>query len=1034
MSHRRTGFGDSPSTPNRKHRFFSSNPSTTPAGPPPSYLTNQSTTPAGPPPRSTYGSSFNTANNTFSRKTSPGRRGFLVPGSSPPIEVEDDDDDNDDDDDDERGYEGDNGDEPVHGMHDQRETSPGKSAFMSSIMSTGPRGLKRSRNGVSREPKQSEMPAIVRAYVKETRPTRLREPDVLIIRNEETMAALDSVIQQNPADASSLLADGANQLSKVWRQHGAATTVEGGIGPAASDGLGKATYLASFLLQVHHPHKLLPSKASRPRSNALANLSQSSACLVPRALLDWLEVFHTPFPDEFNTIHLHQPSPADHDRFWDSVYYSIARGKFELAIRLLTDAGWENAATAQDDYPNTQARGYGGRQLGNIDIVIEDCIRILQACPALREDEWDVKGASWSAFRQQVRQANNNLDAFAGEGDDVDTEEEEDENIDNIFSRSARMSHGLDLSTASKKAESKIPFTIHENLKLVYALLLGGSDEILDTSQDWLEASVYLTVWWDGDEDEVPKASMRRSGIGSSRQKPREVDVSPLPAYRRRLCQAFTLASEQDDGVFQVNTLDPVQVGLASAMEDGVEGVISILRTWSLPIATSITEIAALGDWLPLSRPRSGPRSFEQGFSSEDLMVLSHGPGQQPPQQSGEIKRDELLSEYAELLAAKPELKEAEHLRAREGWELAVSVLGRLNDQPSSQQKIGDLIAQIELTDEGRVDKVLSVCAELGLSEQSRVIAERYADGLATISNPSYGSALIYYARAHATAKLHSTLALLTSLCLLHSAAVPDASTMDAQLTSLLSQGRAALVRLSRVDSEAATMLASHISGYASLRRFYELRDQDVVAATEARVAYRPLERKRQAGTALVQVLASAADCIHGGLYDPSVESVVSVDGVLALLGEALPLLGQPTRIFTREQVFTLLRIVEDFATAPGRIRARAEDLLHAAVKAYREPSVSTSGLLKKSHSDASSRQGGLGGSSWDLLAESVLVQSMESGRSGKGGEVQRAWDWRRGLDGLGGQTVGAHQVLLLLRMSLAQEVARGWSGALNWS
>lgn len=257
---------------------------------------------------------------------------------------------------------------------------------------------------------------------------------------------------------------------------------------------------------------------------------------------------------------------------------------------------------------------------------------------------------------------------------------------------------------------------------------------------------------------------------------------------------------------------------------------------------------------------------------------------------------------------------------------------------------------------------------------------------------------------------------------------------MDAQLSSLLSRDRVALVNLAHVDSEAATLLASHISGYASLRQLYELRDQDVLPVAEQSVVYRPLERKRQAATALVNVIVSAADCIQGGLYDPDVESVVPVDGVLVLLGEALPLLGGQKRVFTREQVFALLRIVEDLATAPGRIRENAESLLQASIRSYRDPQISMSGLLKKSQSDASGRSGMLGGSSWDLLAESMMVQSNEDGSAKKNGAVQRAWDWRKGLDGLDGHEVNGNEVLALLRMSLAQEVARGWSGAVYWS
>ena len=50
----------------------------------------------------------------------------------------------------------------------------------------------------------------------------------------------------------------------------------------------------------------------------------------------------------------------------------------------------------------------------------------------------------------------------------------------------------------------------------------------------------------------------------------------------------------------------------------------------------------------------------------------------------------------------------------------------------------------------------------------------------------------------------------------------------------------------------------------------------------------RPIARKKAAATALLAVIASATDNIHGGLYDEQRGAVVQVDGLLALLGEAL--------------------------------------------------------------------------------------------------------------------------------------------------
>ena len=181
---------------------------------------------------------------------------------------------------------------------------------------------------------------------------------------------------------------------------------------------------------------------------------------------------------------------------------------------------------------------------------------------------------------------------------------------------------------------------------------------------------------------------------------------------------------------------------------------------------------------------------------------------------------------------------------------------------------------------------------------------QRYADTLAS-SSQSYGSALIYYARAHSLKNLRSTIDLLISLCLVQSAAFPPAANLDPQLDSLLNDQHSALSQLARVDVEAAQLLATYLSGYATLRRFYDLRDADVEKDNAAAAAehdesetrklgtLRPLARKREAARALMAVIESAADSIRGGLYDSETESVVQVDALMALLCEALPLMNR---------------------------------------------------------------------------------------------------------------------------------------------
>lgn len=314
------------------------------------------------------------------------------------------------------------------------------------------------------------------------------------------------------------------------------------------------------------------------------------------------------------------------------------------------------------------------------------------------------------------------------------------------------------------------------------------------------------------------------------------------------------------------------------------------------------------------------------------------------------------------------------------------------------------------------MDKVLGVCEDLEQTDQLRDIAERYADSLAE-DTTTYGSALIYYARARSVKKLKSNLNHLTGLCLLHSTSNPPIGGMDDKLEALINKDRGALRELAEVDMEAATILSSQLAGYATLRQFYDLRDSSELSS---------LARRRAAAAALFAVIKSAADCIPGGLFDPEAETAIPAEGLLNLFGECLPLLGSGERIFSEAQVFALLGLLEDFSAAPGRIHQDAEGLLGASLQSYREEvSTATGPFTRKKKEDL----GRSVGSSWDVL-------SMElSGDVAKGKEerVVRRWDWRKGVLGLHEVDCGERQIVGLVREGLVREVARGWSGGLGW-
>lgn len=153
-----------------------------------------------------------------------------------------------------------------------------------------------------------------------------------------------------------------------------------------------------------------------------------------------------------------------------------------------------------------------------------------------------------------------------------------------------------------------------------------------------------------------------------------------------------------------------------------------------------------------------------------------------------------------------------------------------------------------------------------------------------------YGTALICYSRAHSGHKIKNIIDLLVSFCLIQSRAYPPKSKLDDQLRMLLYDSSTSLAAVAEVDAEGAAMLQFHFSGYAALRSYYEIRDEELYLEKGQQSKRRPLARKKAAAQSLVSVVQSAAYSIYGGLYDPEANSAIQVDGLLVVLGEVLSL------------------------------------------------------------------------------------------------------------------------------------------------
>lgn len=146
----------------------------------------------------------------------------------------------------------------------------------------------------------------------------------------------------------------------------------------------------------------------------------------------------------------------------------------------------------------------------------------------------------------------------------------------------------------------------------------------------------------------------------------------------------------------------------------------------------------------------------------------------------------------------------------------------------------------------------------------------------------------MYYARSHSKKKVKNVFDLLISLSLIQSIAFPPSTALDRSLKRLLSYPEQGLGVVAFHDQEAAGILHFYLTGYATLRKFYDLRDEESNLKEGEQPRLRPFARKRAAAATLIALISSASDSIYGGLYDESRDPVVHVDGLLALLGEAM--------------------------------------------------------------------------------------------------------------------------------------------------
>ncbi|KAI5861289.1 hypothetical protein GGS23DRAFT_161531 [Durotheca rogersii] len=818
------------------------------------------------------------------------------------------------------------------------------------------------------------------------------EPDSVVLQTEELINQLydDGV---GPEDDEERLDDTLAQtcirlVNEIWGPHVEDLPKSYGehtakVGPSSlAPDFEKAFFLAVLVLRIHH------TPSVRDEFGAAKYLA------LPGILFEWQQHEHNFDQDQADAILAYRPSPAAHSLFWQAVFSALVRGNIAGAMQLLRNAGWESVKKTPRGEPL-----YSGQVLANIKRAVEDLCLVMEICPAVDDDSWDIRSSDWTLFRLKVKAAKEGLISFSEGKERTRISSKRFTESDFADSVDGRQS----LTGLARRAESRIPWDVYENLQSLYSILIGEPDSILAAAQDWCEATIGLFGWWDDGHNK------RSLGASHSRSLPLPGPPTEDEDFSGRLALSLQTATETD---FHFNSADPVEVGLACAFEGNIEGVIGFLRSWSLPVASAVAEIASLGRWLPA---REQNLINMDDFDMEELEVL--GMSQNTNAEDKDGIKDAILIHYARGL------KDRKHISgtglhgkvSRDGWELAIQVVGRMDSPERSEQMVQELLQSVlDTIDEysrDTVDKIWRLLNELGMINFAEDTAEAFGDVLAK-ETFRFGEALWYYSLAHRPGKVRDVLNTLMSISLVESTTYPPESELDETLKQLLKERTATLEQYAKQDLEAAELLGKMLSGYATLRKFYELRDGD------GKTNQKSLVRRQQAAATLAAVIASADDNIRGGLYDDTRDAVVSEDFLLALLGEASVFVGQSPSVITLDQIDTLLKAIEDIQAVGSRVYEASDEFFKLVLASGHGKGSTPADLLKQSTSS-------LGGS-FVMTGSSMMASQLHQSvvRSGViKGPVKRAWDWRAGVYA----SSSSADVLKRVRLGLTRDLANLW-------
>ncbi|RMZ78435.1 hypothetical protein DV738_g3859, partial [Chaetothyriales sp. CBS 135597] len=867
-----------------------------------------------------------------------------------------------------------------------------KFSTMSTKQSQQPK-QRQSRHSFSQLPRKGNpdmLPGLARDLSSRSKPAQLEEDDRLILDTEDVMQRLQAATRstQEDGDAALRINVVAQELSLLWQRHGSHDLTEvgpdGAGRPAPLQAFDKAYYLASLPLALYHR----------------TTDDMGEAVPMPKLLLQWLNKHHAVPTSMYQLVSSATPNVTSHEYFWDALLSCVLRGKLPEAMHLLEEADFKYAVSAQED--GQDEPGYSGSQLQTVQHAVFRARQLLNTCPFL-DDNWDTSSEDWQVYRAHLENDLQHLAHLANQiGNDADELESDHfglrRNQQQLFSQSQK--------------RQNLPLAIYHVLTTLYSILLGSTTEIISQSQDWLEASVALTVWWDGiGSSDITSWSLRVS------QADNQAESVPPDPYLIRLRDSLLCVTDPDGrSTLQLNSLSPVEVALGCILQGSIGSALTIIQRLSQCVASGIAEVASAAGWLT-------GISLDPNLNETDLMVLTFGKGKST------ISKDEILEDYASAIFAREQLQGADG-QVTEGWELAIALLRRLDDEAAIHDLVSDLLSQLDVSNPARAERSIALCSDLGLTSEARTMSERYGDHLLNNGN-DYGVALLCYARSHNPHKVQVLTDMLISYCLVQSTAFPPDNQLDSGLRALVASPKSAFADIAQIDPNAAATLQFYTVGYACIRRFYDLRDgTESRSSTEWKKPSGPLARRRAAAKTLIAAISSSADSIYGGLYDSTRETAVQVDCLLTLLGEATALLGGDKRIFTSEQLLALLAAIEDVETVNSRVFDASEECLQAALRSYQGSSPpSPRAMLKKSMSSGTNSN-----FSFSMIGSEILAKSAESvGGKSEGStflvasrkpeaDAKPGWDWRQKF--AANDVTSGKAVLRYLREQIARELS----------